>query len=205
MKKPWHYEWEYVYGYPCVENPHNFTPDMESCTPKEIRFWRNAKRKWLHGKRNVRGARSGWISPGVHVTATSWGIGTNAIRVKVKGKANRLKRWLVETRPDCGKKKKLAKKKKGLSWKAKDMEQRHPPIPPNCEYFQDGWFELSHTQCVRVFDPGEHARGIIAAVARAAWLDEMQRISKLELRAEPGEIRNAYENAELWRVWGISK
>jgi hypothetical protein len=35
---------EAIYGFPCVENPHDFTPDEESCTPAEIAFWEDAKK-----------------------------------------------------------------------------------------------------------------------------------------------------------------
>ena len=28
---------ESVYGFPCVENPHDFTPDSESCTAEEAK------------------------------------------------------------------------------------------------------------------------------------------------------------------------
>jgi hypothetical protein len=62
-----------------VENPHDFSPDSECCTPKEIAFWQEAKKRWDAGERDVRGARCGWISDTVHVTRTSWGIGVNMV------------------------------------------------------------------------------------------------------------------------------
>lgn len=50
---------EAIYGFPCVENPHDFTPDSECCTAEEIAFWEQAKRRWDAGERDVRGARCG--------------------------------------------------------------------------------------------------------------------------------------------------
>lgn len=75
---------EAVYGFPCVENPHDFTPDAESCKPEEIAFWEDAKRRWDAGERDVRGNRcqSTYDDDGnllMHVTRTSWGIGVNMV------------------------------------------------------------------------------------------------------------------------------
>lgn len=69
---------EAVYGFPCVENPHDFTPDYESCTPEEIAFWEDAKKRWDAGERDVRGARS-FTTETMHVCRTSWGIGVNMV------------------------------------------------------------------------------------------------------------------------------
>lgn len=30
------------YGYPCVENPHDFFPDVECCSPEELEAHRRA-------------------------------------------------------------------------------------------------------------------------------------------------------------------
>jgi hypothetical protein len=73
-----------VYGFPCVENPHDFTPDEQSCTPEEIAFWEDAKKRWDAGERDVRGARctSTFNEAGelvMHTTSTSWGIGVNVV------------------------------------------------------------------------------------------------------------------------------
>ena len=72
-----------VYGFPCVEDPHDFRPDEECCTPQEIAFWEDAKRRRDAGERDVRGKRcetttneNGEYTG--HVTRTSWGIGTNS-------------------------------------------------------------------------------------------------------------------------------
>lgn len=74
---------EPVYGFPCVENPHDFEPDYESCTPEEIAFWEDAKKRWDAGERDVRGARCGPIVRDGkvvgHATRTSWGIGVNLV------------------------------------------------------------------------------------------------------------------------------
>ena len=69
------------YGFPCVENPHDFSPDYESCTEAEIAFWEDSKKRWDAGERDVRGKRSGMIGPGIHITATSWGIGTSMVDI----------------------------------------------------------------------------------------------------------------------------
>ena len=79
-------EKEAVYGFPCVENPHDFEPDAESCTPAEIAFWEDAKKRWDAGERDVRGARCGFVKDDAgniaHVTRTSWGIGVNYIDIE---------------------------------------------------------------------------------------------------------------------------
>lgn len=77
---------EPVYGFPCVENPHDFNPDLESCTDKEISFWEDAKKRWDAGERDVRGQRCHYVNDEYgkvisHVTATSWGIGVNMVEM----------------------------------------------------------------------------------------------------------------------------
>ena len=72
-----------VYGFPCVENPHDFSPDRESCNAEEIAFWEDAKKRWDAGERDVRGARCETLQNYQgeyrgHVTRTSWGIGANS-------------------------------------------------------------------------------------------------------------------------------
>jgi len=63
------------YGFPCVENPHDFEPDEESCTPEEIAFHAEAKKRWDAGERDVRGSRCHTIRNEkgemvAHITAT---------------------------------------------------------------------------------------------------------------------------------------
>lgn len=75
---------EGVYGFPCVEDPHDFTPDEESCTPEEIAFWEDAKKRWDAGERDVRGNRCATMRNDshevvMHMTRTSWGIGVNMV------------------------------------------------------------------------------------------------------------------------------
>ena len=79
----WTYISDCVYGFPCVENPHDFSPDRESCTPEEIAFWEDAKKRWDAGERDVRGARCETVRDDTgdmvaHITRTSWGIGVNS-------------------------------------------------------------------------------------------------------------------------------
>lgn len=75
---------EPIYGFPCVENPNDFSPDVESCTPEEIAFWEDAKVRWDAGERDVRGKRctSTYDKDGnlaMHTTSTSWGIGVSMV------------------------------------------------------------------------------------------------------------------------------
>ena len=78
---------EAVYGFPCVENPNDFSPDEESCTPEEIAFWEDAKKRWDAGERDVRGKRCSFVEGdeagrrAMHITATSWGIGVNMVEM----------------------------------------------------------------------------------------------------------------------------
>jgi hypothetical protein len=78
---------EAVYGFPCVENPHDFTPDEESCTPEEIAFWEDAKKRWDAGERDVRGQRCHTLTGENgeylgHIPQTSWGIGVNMVEME---------------------------------------------------------------------------------------------------------------------------
>ena len=40
------YDGEEIYGYGCVDNPHDFTPDEECCTAEEISAWKQACADW---------------------------------------------------------------------------------------------------------------------------------------------------------------
>jgi hypothetical protein len=78
---------EAIYGFPCVENPHDFEPDRESCTADEIVFWEEAKKRWDSGERDVRGQRCRTLFDDAgnrigHVAATSWGIGVNYVEIE---------------------------------------------------------------------------------------------------------------------------
>ena len=80
----WEFIEDVVYGFPCVEDPNDFSPDGESCTPAEIVFWEDAKKRWDAGERDVRGARCETVrnetgETTAHFTRTSWGIGVNNI------------------------------------------------------------------------------------------------------------------------------
>jgi hypothetical protein len=77
---------EAIYGFPCVDNPNDFRPDRECCTPEEIAFWKDAKKRWDAGERDVRGGRcedlkdaeGNWAG---HIIRTSWGIGVNMVEL----------------------------------------------------------------------------------------------------------------------------
>lgn len=72
-----------VYGFPCVSDPNDFIPDGESCSPTEIETHRVACANY--GKPSYvpnKGCFSEHSDDGallLHVTRTSWGIGTNLI------------------------------------------------------------------------------------------------------------------------------
>ncbi len=104
-------------------------------------------------------------------------------------------------------------------------EMSHPPIPPNCPYFElprDGgpvvfWYTLPPSKpdpdtMDLIGYPLDNSYSpwhpIIAAVARCAWLDEAQRrvhggeYSKYRLSHHVLKESECMENIELWRVWG---
>ena len=73
-----------VYGFPCVSNPNDFSPDVECSSPAEIAAHKEACRTW--GTKDYqpnRGCYSEYDAAGTlvkHVTRTSWGIGVNLLR-----------------------------------------------------------------------------------------------------------------------------
>lgn len=72
-----------IYGYPCVEDPRNFSPDVECCSPAEIEAHRRAcanygkpsyePNKGCYTERDESGQ---FVK---HVLRTSWGIGVNLV------------------------------------------------------------------------------------------------------------------------------
>jgi hypothetical protein len=72
-----------VYGYPCVEDPHNFDPDPECCSPAEIEAWRRACANYRKPAYEPnKGCFTEHDADGQmvkHVLRTSWGIGVNLI------------------------------------------------------------------------------------------------------------------------------
>ena len=73
-----------VYGYPHVENPHDFIPDGECCSPQELEAHRLACANY--GKPTYQ-PNTGCITERSddgtllkHVLRTSWGIGINLIQ-----------------------------------------------------------------------------------------------------------------------------
>jgi len=73
------------YGFPFVEDPNDFIPDVESCTPEEIEAHRLACA--TYGKPEYKEPNNGCLAArdekgGLAImTRTSWGIGTNLISV----------------------------------------------------------------------------------------------------------------------------
>lgn len=73
-----------IYGFPCVEDPRDFSPDVESCSPAEIEAHRIACQNY--GKASYQpnaGCSVEYDDAGrmvKHVLRSSWGIGVNLIR-----------------------------------------------------------------------------------------------------------------------------
>ncbi len=72
-----------IYGFPCVSDPRDFAPDYECCSPEEIATWRLACETYGKPEHEPnKGCFSEYDSEGslvLHVTRTSWGIGTNLV------------------------------------------------------------------------------------------------------------------------------
>lgn len=72
-----------VYGFPCVEDPHDFIPDGECCSPAEVEAHRLACANY--GKPSYQPNKGCYTETDAsgqmlkHVLRTSWGIGTNLI------------------------------------------------------------------------------------------------------------------------------
>lgn len=70
-----------IYGFPCVENPNDFSPDRECSSPEEIAAHKAACAAWgTPAYQPNRGCYSEHDAAGnlvKHVTRTSWGIGVN--------------------------------------------------------------------------------------------------------------------------------
>ena len=92
----------------------------------------------------------------------------------------------------------------------------HPPIPPNCDYFETGqWGDDDPTswifcmECedderiiINVDDVPRVYRTIIAAVACFYWRREMERIEREDLDCDCGAAYYAARDAErAWREW----
>ena len=74
-----------VYGFPCVSNPHDFSPDYESCSPEEIAAHKLARETYgTSAYQPNKGCTTEYDESGQivrHILRTSWGIGINSIRV----------------------------------------------------------------------------------------------------------------------------
>jgi hypothetical protein len=80
MKEP-------IYGFPCVIDPHDFTPDLEACTPEEVVAWKLDCERWDRGdyqrdsKRFCETKRDSDGQLVAHFTRTPWGIGINMVEI----------------------------------------------------------------------------------------------------------------------------
>jgi hypothetical protein len=73
---------EAIYGYPCVSDPHDFTPDVECSSPEEIATWERAC--VTYGTADYqpnKGCSTELDGAGgfKHLVRTSWGIGINYV------------------------------------------------------------------------------------------------------------------------------
>jgi hypothetical protein len=72
-----------VYGFPCVRDPNDFSPDAECCSPEELAAHRRACDTYgTPAYEPNRGCYAEYDADGrlvKHVTRTSWGIGFNSI------------------------------------------------------------------------------------------------------------------------------
>ena len=82
-------EKEAVYGFPCVENPNDFSPDYECCTEAEIAKWKEDCAAWDAGTYKGRiGCTTEFSEDGQmvkHITRTAWGIGVNMVDMDETG------------------------------------------------------------------------------------------------------------------------
>ena len=73
-----------VYGFPCVDDPNDFTPDAECCSPAEMEAHRRAVATFRTPRYEPnKGCTTEYSADGQlvrHILRTSWGIGVNQIR-----------------------------------------------------------------------------------------------------------------------------
>lgn len=73
-----------IYGFPCVSDPNDFTPDAESCSPEELAAHKRACETYgtpdYQPNRGCTTERSEDGQMVRHVLRTSWGIGVNILR-----------------------------------------------------------------------------------------------------------------------------
>lgn len=70
-------------GYPVVEDPRDFSPDPECCTPEEIAAHKAACEAWERGERPTREPTHETIADGetlIRLTRAPWGIGVSTLR-----------------------------------------------------------------------------------------------------------------------------
>jgi len=72
------------YGYPCVDDPNDFSPDAESCSRAELAAHKLACQTYgTTAYQPNKGCTTTYNENGemvMHVLRTSWGIGVNSIR-----------------------------------------------------------------------------------------------------------------------------
>jgi hypothetical protein len=79
---------ELIYGFPCVSNPNDFTPDMECSTPEERASHAEACKQWKDGS-YMRDSKqfcesfpydlSLPVNQVIHISRTPWGLGTSEV------------------------------------------------------------------------------------------------------------------------------
>lgn len=70
------------YGFARPDNPHDFSPDTESCTDEEVSAHKAACDAYDRGEYNpLSEPSSGWVTQNIHILMASWGIGSYSFLV----------------------------------------------------------------------------------------------------------------------------
>ena len=67
------------YGFHRPDNPHDYSPDHESCSPEEIANHKAACEAFDRGEYK-RDDSGGWVTPNIHLLKAPWGIGSYVMR-----------------------------------------------------------------------------------------------------------------------------
>ena len=71
---------DFVYGFPCTNDPRDFLPDIETSTPREIERWAADYRKAIAGIENdpamPYSLSDSEGNETVHIVPSTWGMGT---------------------------------------------------------------------------------------------------------------------------------
>jgi hypothetical protein len=68
-----------VYGFVIVDDPRDFEPNEEECSPGELAAHAEALAKANAGVSWADPVRPHWVGNAIHLCVSSWGMGTNWI------------------------------------------------------------------------------------------------------------------------------